>query len=177
LSHLIWIVAIAVGLGLGHTWLAERDARVLADAQVKAAEANVKTLADQITALRSDAAKQKQAVQAIVKSVKTPAQAIAAIPTLTDLPLNVRPGPDPLSVTVDATQLFQGLAQCKQDKIDAQSCSQVSAKQDEQIKQKDLEIAALRRKPRFWGRVKNFLKTSAIAIAAYEGFRIAKGHP
>lgn len=177
LSHLIWVAAVVVGIIGFRYWVHEHDQNLVISAQVKAYEATNKTLQEEIVAVRADAAKQKADVQAVVKRVKTPAQAIEAIPTVTDLPLRPVAVDDPTRVSVDATVLFQGLAQCKQDKIDALSCSQVSAKQDEQIKQKDLEIAALKRKPRFWARVKSVLKTAAISIAVAEGIRIAGGKP
>ena len=177
LTHLIWVAGLGTALFLGHILILEHDRRLLADQQVKASEASVKTLQEQIEATRASAAKQHADVLALVKSVKTPAQAIQAIPTLTDVPLNTRPGPDPMSVTVDATALFNGLAVCKQDKIDAAACSQVSAKQDEQIKEKDKEIAVLKRKPRFWARLKGILKTAAVTVGVVEGLRIAGGRP
>jgi hypothetical protein len=95
--------------------------------------------------------------------VKTPAQAIAAIPDVSSLPLNTRPAADG-GVTVDAVPLFQELAQCKEDAVALASCKQVDAQKDQIISEQKTEIVALKKKPSFWKRVKSTAKAVGIGI-------------
>ena len=76
LSHLIWVVAISVALLMGHAWLGEHDARVKAEASIKASEATVASLQQQVATTNAQAA---QKVQVITKIVH-------------DLPPNATPG-------------------------------------------------------------------------------------
>lgn len=165
LSHLVWVIAIAVALVLGHSYVVEHDARLLADAQIKVSEANIKNLTDQIAATNAAAAQKVQIITKIVHDVATPTQAVAAIPQLTDVPLNPRVAPDnPAQVSVDALPLVNLLGQAKIDKTNLDAC-QSDLKNTEAIADaKQTEIVALKKKPAFWKRVTGVAKAVGIGV-------------
>ena len=151
-SHLVWVVAIAVALLIGHAWLGEHDARVKAEAS----EATVASLQQQIAANNAQAAKTVQVIVKTVSDVKTPAQAIAAIPTLTDTPLNARVAPDnPAAVEVDAVPLIEVLGQCKIDHVNLDACTQNLKDETLIVAQKNAEIVVLKKKAPFLTRLKH----------------------
>ena len=162
-THFFYISLIAVGLVFAHAWIGEHDQRLLSDQAVKAAQAQVQTLQQQIVTEQKQAAATIAGIQAKVILVKTPAQAIAAIPDVSSLPLNTRPAADG-GVTVDAVPLFQELSQCRIDAVNAASCSQQSAQKDQIISEQKTEIVALKKKPSFWKRVKSTAKAVGIGI-------------
>lgn len=165
LTHLVWIVAVAVGLLAGRIALQEHDARVLADATVKADQANIVTLQQHIAATDAAAAQKVQTVVKIVHDVTTPAQAIPAIPQLTDVPLNSRPSVDnPAQVSVDAVPLVQLLGQCKEDSVNLTKCQSDLTDQKAIDAKKDDEIKALKKKPSFTHRLKKDLEFAGICI-------------
>lgn len=166
LHHLFYIILMAVGLVGYRSWLAEHDARLLSDQTVKVSEQKVRDLAEQIQTVQAMAAQQVQAVQRTVAAIKTPAQAIAAMPSLSSLPLNSRAAVDnPTQVSVDAVQLAQELGQCKVDRVQLGSCQATQALVGEQLKAKDAEVAALKRKPGFWKRVWGGAKKVGVGVA------------
>jgi len=155
-SHLVWVVAIAVALLIGHAWLGEHDAWVKAEASIKASEATVASLQQQIAANNAQAAKTVQVIVKTVSDVKTPAQAIAAIPTLTDTPLNARVAPDnPAAVEVDAVPLIEVLGQCKIDHVNLDACTQNLKDETLIVAQKNAEIVVLKKKAPFLTRLKH----------------------
>jgi len=166
ISHLVWVVAVAVALVIGHVALSEHDARVKAEASIKASEATVASLQQQIAANNAQAAKTVQVIVKTVSDVKTPAQAVAAIPTLTDTNLNARVAPDnPSAVEVDAIPLIEVLGQCKVDHVNLDACSQNLKAETEIVAQKNNEISALKKKPAFLTRVKHVAETVGFGIA------------
>jgi hypothetical protein len=173
-THIFYIAIIAMVLISGRVWLQEHDARVLAEQQIKVSEATVKTLQAQIADTQAQADKTIAAIKAKVVIVKTPAQAIAAIPEVSSLPLNSRPAPDG-GVTVDAVPLFQTLAQCKEDAVQLNACTVNSKAKDDIITQKDLEITALKKKPGFWTRLKSQGKAAIVGAVMFEGLKIVLG--
>lgn len=165
-THVAYIVIILIGLVAFHSWLTEHDARLASDQTVKVAEAKVADLQQQIVAVNAAAAKQVQVVVKQIEAVKTPAQAITAIPTLSDLPLNSRPAVDsPTAVSVEAIPLAQELAECRVVKIQSDACSTNLTNETAIVAQKDTVIASLQKKPSFWKRVTGTLKTVGIGAA------------
>ena len=162
-THFFYISLIGLGLVFLHAFLSEHDARLLSDQAVKAAQAQVQTLQQQIVTEQKQAADTIAGIQAKVILVKTPAQAIAAIPDVSSLPLNTRPAADG-GVTVDAVPLFQELSQCRIDAVNAASCSQQSAQKDQIISEQKTEIVALKKKPSFFHRVLGTAKAVGIGI-------------
>lgn len=177
-THLFYIILIGGGLLGFRAFMAEHDARLNAEAIIKQSESQVKNLQQQIVDVKAAAAQQVRVVTKIVHDVQTPTQAVAAIPQLTNVPLNARISPDnPNQVSVDALALIPLLGQCKTDAINLSACQVASQKQDLIIADKDKEIVALKAKPRFWARIKSTLKIAATSGALFEVARIALGHP
>lgn len=165
LSHAVWIAAIAVALVMGHSMLAEHDARLQADAQIKISESQVKDLQAQIVATNAAAAQKVQTVVKIVHDVATPIQAVAAIPQLTNVPLNARVSPDnPAQISVDAVAFIGLLGQAKTDAINLAACTDNLTNQTAITAAKQIEILALKKKPAFWKRVEGTAKAVGIGI-------------
>jgi hypothetical protein len=172
-THVFYVVVIAVALLCGRAWLQEHDARVLAEQQIKQSEQQVEGLQKQIQVTDAAAQQQISTLRALTAKTKTPQQAIAAIPSLSDVPLNSRPGPTSSTVVVDAVPLFQELAQCKQDAVELNACQSDYKAEVAIAAQKDDEIKTLKKKPRFWKRLVSTLKTALIGGAAAEILHIA----
>lgn len=179
-THIFYLILIAGGAVAFHSWLSEHDARLQADQTVKAAEIQVKASQDQIIALQAqiatnDARAQQQldALAKVIQSVKTSQQAAVALPTVADLPVPIQVQPDQgwLIPPADVLPLFNQLAEGKVAETKLTQCQadytaeqQIAAKKDDQLKEKDGEIAALKQKPSFWNRVKGTLKTVGIGV-------------
>jgi hypothetical protein len=163
-THLFYIMLIGITLVGVKAWVSEHDARLLSDQAAKAAQVNIVSLQQQIDIERAQAAAAIAVIKAKAAQVKTPAQAIAAIPDVSALPLNARPAPDG-GVTVDAVPLFQELAQCKEDAVSLNSCTQQSTAKDQIITAKDAEIKALKKKPSFFHRVLAIAKAVGVGVA------------
>lgn len=201
LTHLVWI-ALAAGLTVAfYSWRGEHDARLIAEAKVKADETQVASLqqsiianAQQIAALQTQmeardaaAAKQLAAISSLVSKVQTPDQAVRAFPQVSSLP--VAPtvqGDSVVFPSQDIVPLFQQLAQGKQDGINLVACTadlkdekSVAAKQSDtittQVKQiglKDDEIKALKQPKSFWQRAGGIAKAVGVGI----GIGLLLGH-
>jgi hypothetical protein len=165
LSHAVWIAAIAVALVLGHSYVAEHDARILADAQIKMSEANIKNLTDQIAATNAAAAQRVQTIVKIVHDASTPTQVVAAVPQLTNVPLNTRVAPDnPQQVSVDALPFLGLLGQAKTDAVNLAACQSNLKDETAIVTQKQIEIVALKKKPAFWKRASGVAKAVGVGI-------------
>jgi hypothetical protein len=165
LSHLIWVVALLVAIFGVHSYLQEHDARIVAESQAKAIEAANATLQSQIASSDALAARTIAALKAQRAQVTTPAQAIAAIPDVSTLPLNSRVAVDnPVQVSVDATALYNELNQAKQDAVSLNACVTARTADEEIIKNDKQEIVGLKKKPAFWHRVGSTLKIVGIGI-------------
>ena len=165
LSHLIWVVAVAVALVLGHSYLVEHDARVVADAQIKVSEAAVATLQQQIAATNAAAAQKVVTITKIVHDVATPDEAVAAVPQLTDAPLNARTIPNnPIQISVDALPLIDLLGQAKIDKTNLDACTANLQSETAIVAAKQTEIVALKKKPSFLKRAAGVAKAVGVGI-------------
>lgn len=168
-THLVWVAAIIVALVIGHAWIGEHDARVVADAQIKTSETVIANLQQQILATNAAAAAKVQTIVKIVHDAQTPAQQIAAIPQLSNIDLNARSIPaltpnGPPQVAVDLAPLVQELGQCKVDQTNLQACTADLKNETAIAAQKDVQIAALKKKPSFWHRVGSALKLIGIGV-------------
>lgn len=172
-THLFYIAVIAIALLCGRAWIGEHDARLLAEQQIKKSEQQVVDLQKQIATNDAAATKQLSILQTQQQQTKTPQQAIAAIPTLADIPLNARPGPTLGTTVVDIMPLFQELNECKQDAVKLNACQSDYKAEVAIVAQKDDQIKALTKKPRFWKRVASTLKTVLFGAAAAEVLHIA----
>lgn len=153
-THLFYIILIAGGGIAFHSWLAEHDAR-------QAAQAKVADLQTQIAAVSAQAAQKVQVVTKVIHDLgptPPPIQVVAAVPQLTDVPLNTRVVPDnSVDVQVAAEPLVQVLAQAKEDSINFKACQGVSTLKDQQIQ-------ALKKKPSFWHRAAGTAKAVGVGI-------------
>jgi hypothetical protein len=169
LSHAVWVVAIAVGLIVGHVALQEHDARIAAEAQIKTSEAAVATLQQQIAQTNAQAAQKVQVVTKIVHDLgpaPTPTQVVAAVPELTNVPLNARPAVDnSAQISVDAVPFVNFLAQAKTDQINLGACQSDLKNETAIAAQKDIEIKALKKKPSFWKTVKKDVEFAGVVLS------------
>jgi ribosomal protein L11 len=168
-THLGYVVAITVALVAGYifftSWRSEHDARLIAQVTLQADESKVKVLQAQVATIQLQAAQTIAALQRQKAQVKTPAQAIEAIPNVSTLPLHTTAIPDqPNQVAVDALSLYQELNQCQQDTVALNACRQQEQISGQIATQKDDEIATLKKKPSFWHRVWGTAKAVGIGI-------------
>lgn len=189
-THIVYVIVISLGLVAFHSWLAEHDARLLADQQVKTSEAKVKATEDEIADLKQEitdndarAAQQIEAVQKLVQSVKTPQQVVTKLPEVApNLPVSPTVQSDN-SISFpkeDVLPLFQDLANGKEAAVKLDQCQtdyaaqkQIDVKKDSQLKDKDDEITALKKPKGFWRRFGNTLKTIGIGVAVgYAGAHV-----
>ncbi len=176
LSHLIWIVAVSVALVLGHSWMAEHDARLLADAQIKASEVTIKNLQDHQAATDAAATQKVQTIVKVVHDAVTPAQVVAALPQVdaqiaTDLSAHTAPD-NPTAVEVNAPALIDVVGDLKTSQVQLGACQSDLADEKNIVVQKDTEITALKRKPSFWARVKSHGKWAIGGMLALEAAKI-----
>jgi len=164
-THIFYIVLIVAGVIFFRSWLQEHDARLTADNAVKQQEIVVADLKQQIVVANQQAAQKVQVITKVVHDVKTPSEAVAVIPQLTDVPLNARVSVDkPNQLSLDAIPLITILGQARVDKTNLAACQQVGALKDQQLTAKDVEIAALKKKPSFWKRVTGTAKAVGIGV-------------
>jgi hypothetical protein len=149
-THVVYIALIALLCIFGHVWLSEHDARVAAENTIKGLKSQIVTTDAQVT--------QKTAqVTQIVKVTKTPAQVVAALPQLTDVDLNARVGPAPSTVVVDSTALLTVVADLKTTSIQLAGCQSDYAAEQQMV-------AALKKKPKFWKRVKKTVEFTGVVL-------------
>lgn len=144
--------------------LREHDARILAEQTVQESAARVSSLEDEVKAVSAKGAAEVQAVKKSAAAVKTPAQAIASIATVSEAALQPRELPDaPSSVQVEAIPLYQALATCKETGIELQTCTAKSELTEKVIAEKDIQIQALKKKKSFWKRLGSGAKSIGCA--------------
>jgi hypothetical protein len=180
ISHcVVVVIAVTVAWGVLHAFYREHEARALAEQTVKQQTQDIKTsqlaiaqLEAEIAATNAHAAAADRALKSALATVKTPAQAVAAIPSVSDVPLNVRVAPDnPLQVSVDAVALYSELNQCAQSRVDLSACQknaanflQISADKDQQLAADKTIITVLKKKPSFFHRLKTTFEIIGISL-------------
>lgn len=164
-THLFYIILIAVSVVYFRVWLSEHDARVIADGKVKAAEVQVVNLQKQIDAIPAQTAAKVQVVTKAVHDAVTPSQVVAAIPSLTDIPLQTRAIPgNPVDVEVAAQPLIELVGELKTSQVQLGACQQTVALKDQQLLAKDAEVIALKKKPNFLHRLGNVAKAVGVGV-------------
>lgn len=164
-THAFYLILIAVGVFAFRTWSVEHDARMIAEAENKPLQEQVKALQAHQTATDAAAGKQVQVITKVVHDAQTPAQVIQAIPTLTDVPLNARIIPnDPVNVEVAAIPLMQLVGELKTSQVQLGACRSDLADEKKIAGDQTQIITNLKKKPAFWGRVKGTLKTVGVGI-------------
>jgi len=173
-THLFYIILIVGGVIGFRSWLAEHDQRLASDAAVKQNQVIVADLRQQIAARDAAAAIQKATVVKITQAAKTPEQIVQAIPQLTDVPLNTRivPGLQPTEVAVQAPALLQLVSDLKTTSIDLATCQGDLADEKKIAATDEDTIKELRKKPKFWARVKSHGKAGIVGAVILEGVRI-----
>lgn len=175
--HLFYWIIAALALFAFHTWLQEHDARLLAETQVKQSEEVVTDLRSQIASRATETAAAKQVIIREVHDAATPAQQIALIPKLAEVPLNPAPLPDaPSAVKVELAPLIAQLAKCKDDAISLGACRQDTLSLDSIIFEKEKEVKALGQKPGFWKRLVSDSRKIGVGAAIGLGVGIALHH-
>ena|SRR5208282_5078218 len=148
LTHLVWIIALAVGFYGFTQWRYEHDNSAAKAAQLQVAQANIANLQAQIVANDNQAAQKVQVITRIVHDAQTPAQVVAAIPTLTDIPLNARTIPnDPVDVEVAAVPLIDLIGRFAADETNLTACRSDLTAEKAIVVQQQTEIIILKRKP------------------------------
>lgn len=156
-------VLLALALG-GYSWINEHDARIKAEQTVKESAARVSSLEDKIKAADASGKAAVKAIEKKAAAVKTPEQAIQAIPDLSSIPLTPRKAPDsPTAVEVEAVPLVQELAACKEGAVNLGTCETKLALKDQIITEKDEQIKALSGKKSFWKRLGGGVKAMGCA--------------
>lgn len=174
LSHIAWVILVGVGLVGIHAYQQEHDARLLSDQAIKVAEVQVKSLQQSI----ADRDKQTQAQVApivkIIHDVSTPAQAVAALPKVIDLPVPViaQPNNAVLIPAPDVVPIFAAVADDKVCRALLTTANQDLGDTKNIVVQKDVEITALKKPKSFWHRVGGTLKSVGVGI----GIGIALAH-
>jgi hypothetical protein len=164
-GHVIgFLLLVAVVIGF-RSYMAEHDARLVADGQVKTAQATIETLKQQQNNVTKAAQVQVTVLQKEAAAVKTAPEAIASLPSVSAVPLEPEALPDePLKVAVDAVPLYQELNSCKQCTVNLDASTKKMDLQLQIDAEKDTEIAALKKKPSFWRRVGTTAKTVGIGV-------------
>lgn len=149
-SLIVGLIAAAVLISLiGILALREHDARLVADTKVELLQSQRK----------DNAAETKAAVAVIQKrraEVKTPVQAVKAIPEVSTVDLGLQLIPEkPEAVEVQALPLYRELSACREDAVNLAGCRKDVGLADEEIK-------ALKKKPGFWHRVGTAAKWALI---------------
>lgn len=160
------ILGAVLFIGASVSWFREHDARILAEQTVKESQTRVVALEIQLQDIERAGKAQIADLRKRAKAVKTPEQAIAAIPEVSTLPLGVRPLPDaPSAVQVEALPLFQELSLCKQTAVGLGTCEAKAKLTEQIIGEKDAQIAALKHPKGFWKRFGTTLKDVGIGVA------------
>jgi hypothetical protein len=164
-THLFYIILLVGGVIAFRSWLSEHDARVAAENTVKINTVKVADLQAQINAIPAQTAAKVQVVTRIVHDAQTPTQVVAAVPQLTDAPLNTRTIPgNTVDVQVNAAALVTVLGELKTSQIDIGACQQTDGLKDQQIVTLQNTIKVLQAKPKFWHRVGSVAKAVGIGV-------------
>jgi len=165
LTHLVWVIALAVGFYGFTQWKYEHDNATAKAAQLQVAQANIANLNAQIAATDKQAAQKVQTIVKIVHDAQTPAQVVAAIPTLTDIPLNARTIPnDPVDVEVAAVPLIDLIGRFAADETNLAACRSDLTAEKAIVVQQTQEIVVLKKKPPFKKRLIHAVKVGGTIL-------------
>jgi hypothetical protein len=171
--HLGYIIGIAMtGLVLwygGHVLWQEHEARVTAEVTIKAQQSAIEVIQKQMTANDAATAQTIATLQKTIAQVKTPAQVISVLPQVLPAPLPAPPTVNSdSSVTfpaADVMALFTDLSNCKIQAVTLAGAQSDLASDAKIIDAQKTEIAALKKRPRFWARVKSDVKKVGTGVA------------
>lgn len=165
-AHIGWSLFILIA-GLGtwlalSSWLAEHDRRVIAEEKVELSQERVNSMEQVMEDRDKQTAETISALKARAARIETPEQAIIAMPEVSSLPIRSVPGTN--LVEAPAVQLYQELAQCKQDQRALETCEADKIDLNKIGKEKDGQIADLKKKPGFWKALKSGAKKVGVGI-------------
>ncbi len=171
--HIGYVVGIAMtGLVLwygGHVLWQEHEARVTAEVTIKAQQSVIDAIQKQMAANDANTAQTIAALQKTLMQIKTPAQVISVLPQILPAPLPVPPVVNAdNSVTfpaADVMALFTDLSNCKIQAVTLAGAQSDLASDAKIIDAQKTEIAALKKRPRFWARVKSDAKKVGTGVA------------
>jgi hypothetical protein len=176
-THLIVaVLAVAITYGAAHAFWSEHEQHALAAQSLKAAQTTIDGLTRNIAAVNAQASSDRARLQRALASVKTPQQAIAAIPSvplITNLPLNARIAPDnPTQVSVDAVALYTEINQCAQQTVALNACTQNVSDLTQIEAQQAAQIKVLKKKPTLLTRIKHVAE--AVGVGVLIGVLVAR---
>lgn len=158
--------------------LREHDIRLQAEQTVKDSQRQVQDLKQQAADIQKAGNARIAAIQKRAASVKTPAQAIAAIPDVSKLPLGVHAIPNaPSEVAVKAVPLFNELSACRTTEVERDMCAAKLALEYKVEAEKDRQIDALKKAAGrgFWHRFGACAVRSGVGGASGGAFGGQKG--
>lgn len=164
----LWIVGVVAACLLigGYCWLQEHDQRIKAEELVKASMIRIAVVEREKVQIQDATDAKVQTIQKRSALIRTAPQAIAAMPTVTNAPLNARPLPDmPTAVAVEALPLFQELAACRVTEARLSGCTELRTKDTAILTEKDVQIKALKSKGSVWKRIEHTVEILAIGAA------------
>jgi hypothetical protein len=176
LSHLIWIIAVAIALVGFHSWKLEHDDKLAIKQAEAVAEVQVKNLQQQIRDRDAESAQKVQTIVKVVHDVKTPEQAAQALPQVVTVPLpapvETQPNGSWLVPQADVLPVFQQLADDKicREQLTTTTKDLVDTKAI--VVARDTEIKTLKKPRGFWGHVKDTAKDVGIGVGI--GFMLGK---
>jgi len=167
-THLFYLVIIAIGIVAFHAWSQEHDARLAAEATIKTSQVTIATLQQQIQQTNTQAAAKVRTIVKIVHDLgpaPTTGQIVAAVPQITDAPLNARViTNDPTNISVAAQPFLQFVEQATTDKVNLGACQSDLNNETAIAAQKDVQIAALKKKPSLIHRITGVAKAVGIGV-------------
>ena len=166
ISHLVWVVAVAVAYVGFTNWRYAHDEAAAKAAQVQVAQATIANLQAQIAANDKQAAQKVQTIVKIVHDAQTPAQVVAALPNFPDLPsLSARTIPgDPVDVEVAAQPLMNLIGQYETVVTNLNACQADDTAEKAIVVQKDNEIVVLKKKPPLKARLVRAMKVGGTIL-------------
>lgn len=187
-AHAWWLVIGALALFAGRSWLAEHDARLLAQQAIASKEASIKASEQRVSDLEAvraaDEARWNDRLKELAsRKVDTPKE---ALPLIRDYGLKVTPVapnmqdqtllPDaPSEVRVDTVELAKALKQCELDHAGLGKCQasldaadDVAKEQQAQLDDRKAQVEALKRGPGFWKQLGRDFRSAAIGALALE---------
>jgi len=175
LSHLPWIVLAGSAFVGFEYWKSEHDARLLAVQEQKVSDAHVQSLQQAVADRDKLAAQQVAPIVKIVHDTQTVPQAVNSFPDVMTQPLPLSPAPLNGGIffpAPDVIPLFQQVADDKVCRVQLDTATKDLTDTRSTVKERETEIAELKKPTKFWTRTKQFAKVVGIGIGI--GFVLGK---
>lgn len=171
--HVAYLLVFAVASGGAwvavHSWIQEHDARLMAETQTKASQQVIASLQQQILTRDTQAQAKVAAIQRQQAAVKTPEQAVLAMPDVSNLPIAITKAPVGLDYVLpapDVMPLYTALAEGKRCAIELDACQGNYADQLKINGQLQFQVDSWKKagKGTFWSRVWGITKSVGVGI-------------